>query len=158
VQSFSPQIKQQHDGHILPTFLDPTLKKLLYGCLHDNPALRLTAKECNYLLNIETASNEEERIKIHSAISDGCKFFVFQPFVFFMHFMCTIIIIRFYFHFQFLFQMPRPPHLFWSRSIPTNHALTSTSGQTRYAMFLYQITWHPGKVTWPAEWPWAVVG
>ncbi|XP_064385832.1 uncharacterized protein LOC135334528 isoform X2 [Halichondria panicea] len=61
-------IQQQRGGHLHPAFLDPTLKRLLHGCLHDNPSSRLTAKECSYLLNTETASTEEDRRKILEAI------------------------------------------------------------------------------------------
>lgn len=65
------QIGQETQGHMLPGFLDATIQKLLYGCLHSDPQLRLTAVECWRLLAFTEELNEHQRLTVSNVV--GCK-------------------------------------------------------------------------------------
>ncbi len=42
---------------MLPSFLDSTIIKLLYGCMNSDPSMRLTAIECQQLLAFSEDQN-----------------------------------------------------------------------------------------------------
>ncbi len=65
------QIGCEKNGHILPGFLDSTIKKLLFGCLHYDPKQRLTALECRQLLAYSGVQSEDQRRTVTKAM--GCK-------------------------------------------------------------------------------------
>ena len=56
---------------MVPTFLDTTISKLLFGSLHSDPKMRLTAMECRQLLAFSEEMNEEQRKTVSDAI--GCE-------------------------------------------------------------------------------------
>ena len=49
------QIGQQFNGHMIPAFLGEGLQKVLFGCLHSDYSLRLSAQDCMYLLTTSEA-------------------------------------------------------------------------------------------------------
>jgi hypothetical protein len=57
---------------MIPGFVDTTIHKLLYGCLHSDPKMRLTAVECWRLLAYTEEMSEEQKLKVTDVL--GCTY------------------------------------------------------------------------------------
>ncbi len=57
---------------MLPGFLDNTIHKLMYGCLHSDPKMRLTAMECWQLLWQVEEMSAEQRSRVTEFIGCTC--------------------------------------------------------------------------------------